>query len=105
MLVTLLLSNAIVAWHNGAHYYETHPNTDYSQYNQSSQQQTLPSSQMHTDLCDIGVFAHGVTAVAVAFQLPELPKAAFWQPLSHALNTVVRISRSNDARAPPFFSR
>src|SRR5690554_6954918 len=68
MLATLLLSNAIVAWHSGAHYFENQANTDYSQFQQpadtklqttasvqASQKAPASTTQIHTELCDIGV--------------------------------------------------
>lgn len=115
MLATLLLSNAVVAWHSGAHYFETQPNTDYSQFQQpvDAQLQTTASlqtspkapastTQIHTELCDIGVLAQGfATAVAGSFNLPTLAAPSFWLRLHKPAQAVARLNFSRDARAPP----
>lgn len=116
MLATLLLSNAIVAWHSGAHYFESHPNTDYSQFQQPVDTQLTPTAasaqastkapasttQIHTELCDIGVLAQGfATAVAGSFNLPTLVAPSFWLRLHKPAQAVARLIFSRDARGPP----
>lgn len=115
MLATLLLSNAIVAWHSGAHYFENQANTDYSQFQQpadtklqatasvqASQKAPASTTQIHTELCDIGVLAQGfATAVTGSFNLPTLAAPSFWLRLHKPALAVARLIFSRDARAPP----
>lgn len=107
MLATLLLSNALVAWHSGAHYFEDQSTHTYSQ-SQLQNQAQIPANapQVHTELCEIGVLAHGLAAaVAAPFTLPTLAAPSFWLLLDKPAQVFSRLISFHDARAPPLFSR
>lgn len=109
MLATLLLSNAIVAWHSGAHYFEYQTNTAFAQAQLQTQLSTSSASkatQVHTELCDIGVLAQGLaTTVAAGLILPALLAPSFWQRLEKPTPVLTRLFSAHHARAPPVFSR
>src|SRR5690554_3840031 len=87
----LLCSNALVAWHSGAHYFEY-----------QSQARSDKTTALHAQLCDVGVLAQAVVATATqALSLPSLGKARFWLACSqfHSLVNAPRLVYL--ARAPP----
>ncbi len=93
LALVLLCSNALVAWHSGAHYFE------YQNRNYDDQTSTL-----HSTLCSVGVLAQAsLGATATPWALPNLGKASFWLPASFYVDFHSQDRLPTQARAPPAF--